>query len=146
MGYIAELKPANPSKWYIVDLRNLHKPKACRKTFESKAQTLEFIDRYYGLGVAGLFTARGTELLEFEVTFKRWLFRRYWSKYKYLKSYSWQKKKNVRRTIRRQQRNAIRGPEVIKWVYPDHIKTSYQKSRYRKVNKRKLLYFINREI
>lgn len=146
MGYLARLKPANPNKWYIVDLRNLKKPRACRKTFESKKQVLTFIDRYYGMGVAGLFPARGTEILEFNIVFKRWLFRNTWSKYKYLRSYTWQKKKNVRRTIRRQQRRAIEGKVKHTYTYPPELITSEDRSQYRRKLKRKLLYNISREI
>ena len=145
MGYLANLKPAIPNKWYIVDLRNLHKPRACRKFFESKAQTENFIDRYYGIGVAGFFPARGSELNEFGIVFKRWLFRRYWSKYKFLRSYTPQKKKNVRRTTRRQQRRAIQGEISYKWLIPPEVTTSKSKAHYRRKQRRKLLYLIPRE-
>ena len=144
MGYLATLKPAIPQKWYIVDLRNLKKPRSCRKTFESKEQVLTFIDRYYGIGAAGFFPARGSELLEFEITFKRWLFRNTWSKYKYLKSYTPQKKKNVRRTTRRQQRRAIQGNVRYHPTYPPGL-TRKEKAQYRRKYRRKLLYLIPRE-
>lgn len=145
MGYLAEIKPAIPTKWYIVDIRNLKKPKAARKYFESEKQVQAFIDKYYGVGVWGFFPATGTEIIEFGVPFKRWIFRRYWSKYKYLKSYTWQKKKNTRRDERMRQRRAKRGRVIYTWAYPPDIILPEEKSQYRQVQRRKLLYQINRD-
>lgn len=139
-------KEVNPDKWYVVDMRNPRKPCVGWKEFESRKQTQTYIDTYYGYGVPGFFIARGREILEFGVPFKRGLTKAGTTKYKYLDSHSKQKRKNIRRTLRKQARRAIEEYIVYKWEYPEGVNTPKEKAYYRKIKRRKLLYLINREL